>query len=280
MPDPARPDHSCRFCRGAGHIVVRDGEHAAAQLCRCVPPCERCGGTGVASVEQDGAIKVGRCLCQRLPDRIRLFNQAGIPARFSDATLESFAAGANARTDNDKFAAVPAVATWLGRFEPGSDNRGLLLSGKVGRGKTHLLVAILRTLVFQHGVRVRFMEFSRLLGLLREGYGEGRSDAPLLNELATVPILAIDELGKGRMTEWELAIVDDIIGRRYNALGCTLGSTNFAPSAPTGALPPNLATAAAQSQTLGDRVGDRIWSRLVEMCDFVEVGGLDFRGPF
>ena len=96
-----------------------------------------------------------------------------------------------------------------------------MLHGPVGRGKTHLMVGLLRELVFRHGVEVRFIEFSRLLSILREGYSSGRSDAGVLSELAAVPVLAIDELGKGRLTDWELAIIDEVISRRYNAMGCT-----------------------------------------------------------
>ena len=91
-------------------------------------------------------------------------------------------------------------------------------------------------MIFRHGVAVRFMEFSRLLSLLKEGYSEGRSDAPVLTELAEVEVLA-DELGKGRLSDWELTIIDEVVSR-YNAMGCTLATTNYVPGNPTGAAPP------------------------------------------
>ena len=40
------------------------------------------------------------------------------------------------------------------------------------------------------------------------------------------PFWAIDEIGKGRLTEWEMSIIDDIISRRYNALKPLLGNPN------------------------------------------------------
>ncbi len=275
---PPQPDPACPRCGGEGVVPGAEGEHARLELCGCIPPCPRCGGTGRVFVQrEDGTTVAGRCACQRLPDRVAIFNRAGIPARFNRATLVSFARGAGMIGDGDKIAAFQAAAAWLKSFDPARENRGLVLHGLVGRGKTHLLVAVARSLILDRGVRVRFIEFTRLLGLLREGYGAGRSDAVLLNELAAVPVLAIDELGKGRMTDWELSVIDDIVSRRYNSFGCLLGTSNFRPAPPSGAPVPELASAAIQRQTLGDRLGERTWSRLGEMCDFVEVGGVDYR---
>jgi DNA replication protein DnaC len=140
-----------------------------------------------------------------------------------------------------------------------------------------LLVAILRELMFRHGVEARFIEFSRLLLLLKEGYQAGVSDAPILSELSETPVLAIDELGKGRLSDWELRVIDDVVSRRYNSMACTIFTTNYAPGATSGAAPPNLSTSTDLQQNLGDRVGDRVYSRLREMGTFVELAGPDYR---
>ncbi len=99
-----------------------------------------------------------------------------------------------------------------------------------------------------------------------------RDVAPLV---VKVEVLAIDELGKGRNTEFEGTIVDELVSRRYNAGKPILGTTNYEPEAARGLAAPNLAGGAAPS--LPDRVGPRVYSRLEEMCDFVEVPGEDFR---
>jgi len=209
-----------------------------------------------------------------------MFNQSGIPARYAHASLRSFMAGGRQFNDPQKTKAVMKAFEWLGTFNESptrASAKGLILHGPVGRGKTHLLIGIIRTLIFQHGIPARFIEFSRLLSKLKEGYGQGRSDTDLLGDLAKVPVLGIDELGKGRMTDWELTIIDEVISRRYNAMSCTLGTTNYRPTEATGALPPNAAQLNAEAQTLGDRIGPRVFSRVQEMASFVEVGGLDFR---
>ena len=102
----------------------------------------------------------------------------------------------------------------------------------------------------------------------------------MLTELAEVEVLAIDELGKGRLSDWELTIIDEVVSRRYNAMGCTpLATTNYVPGNSNGRSAPNLSTTQTSGQTLGDRVGDRVYSRLLQLVDFVEVAGATTAGP-
>jgi len=250
--------------------------NAFAELCSCVEACPRCQGLGRVAVERDGILVTGRCRCQQLPDRIALFNYARIPARHAESTFGTFSRGALQKGDENTARAMTGVLRWKGDFFP-HKAQGLVLHGPVGRGKTHLLVALLRDLIFEHGVAARYVEFSRLLGELKEGYDHGQGDSQLLSELADIPILAIDELGKGRVTDWELTVIDEIVNRRYNGMRCTLGATNYAPQPATGVREVNLATVDASRQTLGDRVGDRVFSRISQMCAFIEVGGPDMR---
>ena len=281
LPPPARPEPDCPRCRGSGTLTAAQGEQALAEPCPCIGPCRRCKGTGQVTLLVEGGVQVGRCRCRMVGDRAALFNHARIPGRYAAADFPSFATGAHAigqgQPRNAKFEAFLRVMSWEKEFDARRENRGFVLHGLVGRGKTHLLVATLRALSLNHGVRVRFIEFSRLLSELREGFETGRSGATLLNELVEVPVLGIDELGKGRMTDWELSVIDELVSRRYNAMACTLGTTNFLPGMPTGAAPSNLAQLSSQQQTLGDRVGERVYSRLREMGDFIEIGGDDFR---
>lgn len=265
-------DTNCAKCHGLGYHIRAVGEFAQASRCDCIPSCPRCGDTGRVLVEKDGQTRVGRCRCQMLPDRIRLFNAAQIPARHASSNFMHFDTAAEG-TMPGFFAAM----SWVQDFKRGQENQGMIFWGPVGRGKTHLLIATLQELIFQHGIPGRFIEFSRLLSQLKEGYSAGRSDATILEELASVPVLCIDELGKGRLSDWELTIIDEVISRRYNTMGCVLGTSNYRPASPTGAPPPNLARPEFESQTLGDRVGWRVFSRLQQMCTFVQTRGQDYR---
>ena len=86
--NPLPVDHPA-LSLDAYRVVARGEQAVAEQLSR--PQCPACGGSGYATREVDGILTTGRCRCQMLPDRIQLFNQAKIPARYAHATFVSFA---------------------------------------------------------------------------------------------------------------------------------------------------------------------------------------------
>jgi len=265
---PAKSD--CPICHGSGYTFSPRGEYASASICECVPYCKRCNGMGMRTITTEHGTRSGRCLCQKLPDRIRLFNRAQIPAIHGKSSLVNFKTvpGSKARTHS---------MIWAANFASKKEERGFILSGPVGVGKTHLLVGIIKNLIFEHGLAVRFVEFSRLLSFLRAGYSKGLSDSQLLNELSTIPILAIDEIGKGRVSDWELTIIDEVISRRYNSMKPLIGTTNYKWAPATGTSVPNLSLQNYNELPLGDRVGSRVFSRLQQMCAFTSVNGDDYR---
>ena len=147
---------------------------------------------------------------------------------------------------------------------------GSLFHGSTGTGKTYLTIAILRYLLINRGVRAHFSEFMHLLSALRASYGDRGQAEDVLRPLVDVPLLVIDELGKGRGTDWELSVLDELISKRYNAQRTTVFTTNYGiESSPDG-----VGQAAA---SLLERVGVRIHSRLMVMCEPVRLTGYDYR---
>ena len=270
----ARAD--CRDCGGTGTAIGREWDLAVARPCGCVVRCPLCSGTGLVATGEGFRAPRKRCLCHAVLGRMRAFDAVGIPARHADSTRANFVVSSNRQTG-----VLQAVTKYLNDYDRERENRGLVLSGDVGRGKTHLLVSLVRELVFRKGVSARFVEFSHLLADLKTGFDTGRGAAELLEPLVRVDVLAIDELGKGRNTEFESTVVDELVSRRYNAMRPILATTNFATEkAATGRAVGNAADVQvgnASAPTLVDRVGDRVFSRLRETCDFVEVKGDDYR---
>jgi DNA replication protein DnaC len=270
-------DPKCRRCRGESYLVEPEGEHAEAQLCGCVRPCPECNGTGFVPRGEGFRAPRVRCRCSAMVERVRRFNLALIPARHSHSTLVSF--------DPSNKRVTPAfqrVNKYINGFGPRGENRGLVLHGEVGRGKTHLMVATLRELVFRHGASARFVEFSHLIADLKSSFDRGGGTSELLEPLTRVQVLAIDEIGKGRNTEWEGTVLDELISRRYNAAATIVGTSNYGPGPPRGLIAANLAKVDGPDRTeqipaLVDRVGERVYSRLEEMCDFQELKGPDYR---
>jgi DNA replication protein DnaC len=92
--------------------------------------------------------------------------------------------------------------------------------------------------------------------------------------LVEIPVLVIDELGKGRGSEWELSVLDELISKRYNAQRTTVFTSNFAPEDPSG---DSSQPGSVSEEKVVDRVGVRIYSRLMEMCEPVRLQGPDYR---
>lgn len=209
---------------------------------------------------------------------VRQFNQSHIPFRYLGADWKSIFAQPRPH------AWLAATKKWLDNLQPQTD-KGLIFHGDVGVGKTHLLCA-LGIEMLKKGYSVKFTDFFQLLTELKAAYADGRSDPEILRPLQKVDVLIIDELGKGRASEWELSIADMLISERYNAKKIILASTNYPPfegpkieKFTNRELDTPFASAVEPQQfgLLESRVGKRILSRLCEMTHFVELKGEDRR---
>jgi DNA replication protein DnaC len=275
MPDPA--DRTCPDCGGAGYVVQQVlGQAARARRCACQAACPRCGETGYTLVPSGGSMVAQVCSCKHLDERIGLFNQIGIPAAIAKASFETFRSYAQPHLSASQIA-----QDFARKFRKDEPTKGFLFFGRPGAGKTHLLVATLRYLALEKGFSGRYVEFMLLLSEIRAGFSANRSHMEILKPLLSVPVLAIDELGKERGTEWERSMLDELVSRRYNSGLSTLFATNYFPEeqAPRPREAPGrvVRTGSAEFQrdaeamSLQQRVGDRIYSRLVEMCTFVRL---------
>ncbi len=146
----------------------------------------------------------------------------------------------------------------------------------MGTGKTHLLIAALGHLLLEVGVEARYIEISLLYATIRRGFQQGKSGGEIIGPLSEVELLAIDELGKGRGSPFEMETLDELIARRYNAGRTTLFGTNYSLAPPPkqaaqAFTSQDLKDAGKDSRLLCDRVGDRIYSRLCEMSEFVQL---------
>ena len=224
--------------------------------------CPRCFGTGLEVVPGKGA---RRCLCREQDQRAKLVDAARIPRRYDNCSLQSYypaqGNGSQLKAFNYAFRLVreyPAV------------ERGLLFTGTVGVGKTHLSVAILRGLI-EKGIGCLFCEFGSLLKEIQDSYNtvSKTSELRVLAPVYQAEVLVLDELGASKPTDWVRDTMMQIIGTRYNDRRLTIFTTNYLD-----------ARRAATDETLEDRVGVRLRSRLYEMCKTVVIEGDDYRRRF
>jgi DNA replication protein DnaC len=252
------------------------GAAARARRCGCQAACPRCNDTGYMLVPSGSSTVAQVCACRHLDERIAIFNKIGIPAAVANASFESFKGWSP-----DQARAKTAAEDFARKFRADTATKGFLLYGRPGAGKTHLMVAALRHLALEKGIAGRYVEFMLLLSDIRAGFNENRSHMEILRPLLHVPVLAIDELGKERGTEWERSMLDELISRRFNSGLSTLFATNYfieEKEQPVREQPGRVVRTGtpefardAEAMTLARRVGDRIYSRLNEMCTFVKL---------
>jgi DNA replication protein DnaC len=229
--------------------------------------CPICFGTGLEVVPGKGA---RRCQCRTQDTRSKLLEQARIPRRYREAapprkeacTLQNFYPAPNNGSQLKAF----NYAFRLVREYPAVE-RGLLLMGPVGVGKTHLAVAILQGLI-EKGVPCLFYEFGSLLKEIQDSYNavSNTSEMRVLAPVYQAEVLVLDELGASKPTDWVRDTMMNIIGQRYNDKRLTIFTTNYSD-----------ARRAATDETLEDRIGVRLRSRLYEMCKTVYIEGEDYR---
>jgi len=137
-------------------------------------------------------------------------------------------------------------------FKPTDDN--LFLWGPCGVGKTHLLAALLHD--YPRAKFISAIELSRQFRKL-----DPETERALLKEFREVEILAVDDIGVGRATEFSNQILYEIIEARirWGKNGLIL-TTNYSPE--------------ALAEKMGD---DRLASRLAGLCRVIEIKGEDWR---
>lgn len=240
-------------------LEVQRGYGRGVQSKQEEPGCDRCFGTGMEVVAGKGA---RRCACRRSELRRRLFEQARVPERHRECSLSNY----QPATDNVSQVLAFKQAYRLVHEYP-SVECGLLFAGPVGVGKTHLAVSILRGLA-EKGMPGLFCEYGSLLKEIQDSYNpvSRTSKLSVLAPVYEAEVLVLDELGASKPTEWVLDTMTHIVGRRYNDKQLTIFTTNYTDERPSPA-----------GDTLQDRVGARLRSRLYEMCSTVLIDGEDYR---
>ena len=196
-----------------------------------------------------------------------LYNAAGIPAKYSHVLQVDAGLVPTHINRHLQMALKYAKEEFVKKYPT---KKGFLLMGPSGLGKTHLAVGTISELTLYHGVRCMFKDFFYLLSELKQAYSEGTPENEVILPLIETEVLVIDELGKGRSNEWELNILDQLISKRYNASRMTLITTNYVTR--------EIAKATGNSdEILEVRVGERIASRLFEMCELIHLEGRDYR---
>jgi DNA replication protein DnaC len=213
--------------------------------------------------------------------------RARIPKRYEHCDFESYVPDL---TDGKTYTAQHAQNMKQAKFltqgfvrdYPAAAEKGLLLMGPSGVGKTHLAVAALKELI-RRGHGGLFCDYRELLKEIQGSYNAASdsTEMSILEPIRNVEVLVLDDLGATKPSDWVRDIVGIVLNARYNENRTTLITTNYVDNPVSegepSRLPGGRMIPASREDTLEQRIGSRMRSRLYEMCRTVEVVAPDFR---
>lgn len=129
------------------------------------------------------------------------------------------------------------------------EDRGIVLYGGTGTGKTHLAVGMLKEII-NRGYSGVYYNVTELLNDLRSSYSKDSdlTEHSLLERIHTADIVVFDDVGAEAPSNWVLDRLYLMFNRRYENAKPVIITTN------------------CTRGELKERVGERITSRLYEMC--------------
>jgi len=138
--------------------------------------------------------------------------------------------------------------------------KGLYIYGDVGTGKTHISYALHKNCFRENGIYSRFKNTVEFFKEIRDDISKHASDRLKPLDIADYKgVVIFDDVGVEKVTDFVLENFYLVVNKRYNDMLPTIFTSNF-----------NL-------DELSDRLGDRIPSRIAEMCHIVKLEGKDRR---
>lgn len=197
--------------------------------------CPRCHGTGWIFWRDDEGREYGKhCECGVVDRQImeRKLEFANIPAAFKALELKTFRLDVYQREESRKLIkdTCAAIKYYLNNLENmRKDGMGLYLySGTKGSGKTRMAASIANELIHVHRMQVKFAGSMQIVNEIKATWDDrGRSESALLNALASVQVLVIDDFGTELPKDWIGERFYSIINGRYQDKLITILTSNM-----------------------------------------------------
>lgn len=209
--------------------------------------CPKCGGSmWIDWTDEQGCDVARRCECFEPTMARRRIAASGISESFRAKGFKNFDTRHNPQLEK----ASTTCSNYCLNYQDivGTKNNSILLLGQVGSGKTHLALASANALLDFHKIGVRYMSYREMMTKLKQSITDESGYMASIEPLKKAPMLIIDDMLKGRVTDSDINILFEIVNYRYI---CNL---------------PMIATSEKSTSELLD-FDSAIGSRLIEMAE-------------
>ena len=182
-------------------------------------------------------------------EKLERYEKSGVPERYFNEALDTYKI-----TNEMQATAAKAATNFLHAVKCG-EFKSLVLIGSAGTGKTHLACAIIREAGGKYRTAPDIVEEMRRA----KSFTANDTEADIIKYYGHVPLLVIDEIGRGIASTDEKYMLYQILNARYNTRKPTVLVSNF--------------TKADFLQYIGVAAADR----LVESAEVWELNGESYR---
>jgi DNA replication protein DnaC len=218
-------------------------------------PFGLCDGSGMVVDEERRLATACRCRGQIVGERRARGLSNAIPRKYRGVSFD------RPPVTEMPTATVQVVRAYVRNLAQRlGEGRGLWFYGDVGTGKTTLAMLVSKT-ALEAGRSVAIYSLPRLLAEIRDTYEEGsrHSYTDLLDRLAEVDLLHVDDVGTEKTSPWVLEQLYAIVNARYEEQRSIILTTNL------------------DREALAEQINPRTVSRLEEMCEELPLFGADHR---
>lgn len=241
----------CPFCHRTQRVIY-DGIHKIYDLCVCRTMRDFQDKRHQLSEYENRLLVIDCQLKQGKEHARQILRDSGIGKRFLETGFETF--------EQEYMPHAYETALRFAESFDKNQGRGLIFTGDVGTGKTHLAAAIANYIVEEYSVTVEFVSYVELLADIRAAFSDEAKDVAKIEEkLCGAPVLIIDDLGKEKQSEFTNELLFRVVNRRYKDNLPMIVTTNY------------------RLPELAKRLDYAVFSRIVELCKAVDMRGRDYR---
>lgn len=204
--------------------------------------CQKCRDSGYYEIEKDGYTYSRECECgkiqrDRLAGRLRF---ATIPKEFESQTVDNFQTDCYSTPQSRELAklAKHLAKQYIEQFQEIKETgKGFYFhSGVKGSGKTRLAVSIANDIITRYMVGAKFATTIQILDQIKSTWGENSrernagepvNEHRLIDDIISVPVLVIDDIGVEKPKDWINERFYNILNGRMIEKRITIFTSNY-----------------------------------------------------